>query len=119
MRYRMTLSVAAAALIFSSMPAFATNNVQNLLQSNGCTACHTQSQKIIGPPWGWMAHHYQGKKDAVDSVAAFIIKGGVGYWKQWTGAIPMPSHPNLTKVQSEEIAKWVLAQPPIKPPAQN
>ena len=119
MRYRMILSVAAAAALLSSVPALAAGNVQNMLQSNGCTACHTQSQKIVGPPWGWMAYHYKGEKGAVDSVANFIIDGGVGYWKKWTGAMPMPSHPNLSKAQAEDIAKWVLAQPSIKPPAQN
>ncbi len=119
MRYRMILSVAAAAALLSSVPALAASNVQNMLQSRGCTACHAQSQKVIGPAWGWIAYRYQGKKNAVNSVTNFIINGGVGYWKPWTGAIPMPSHPYISKAQVEKIAKWVLAQPPIKPPTRN
>ena len=119
MRYRMALSVAAAATLLSSVPALAVGNVQSMLQSNGCTACHAQSRKIIGPAWGWIAYRYQGKKNAVDSVTNFIITGGVGCWEKWTGAIPMPSHHNLSKTQAEEIAKWVLAQPAIKPPTRN
>jgi cytochrome c len=115
----MALSVAAAAALLSSMPALAAGNVQSMLQSNGCSACHAQSQKVVGPAWGWIAYRYQGKKNAVDSVTNFIINGGVGYWEKWTGAIPMPSHPNISKAQAEEIAKWVLAQPAIKPPARN
>lgn len=121
MRYRMTLlvTVAVATFALSRVPALAAGNVQNLIQSNGCSSCHSASTKLVGPPWGWVAYRYQGKKHAVESVAKFIIDGGVGYWQPWTGAIPMPSHPDLSKAQAKEIAKWVLAQPPIKPPARN
>jgi len=119
MKYRMVLTIATVTALLSSMPALAADNVQSMLQSNGCTACHTKSQKIIGPAWGWVAYHYQGKKNAADPVTNFIIKGGVGYWKKWTGLIPMPPHPTLSKVQAKEIARWILAQPPIKPPTRN
>ncbi len=117
MKHRMVLTVAAAAALLTAVPALAASNAQSLIQSNGCSSCHAQSQKVVGPAWGWIAYRYKGKKGAVDSVANFIINGGTGYWKPWTGAIPMPSHPNLTKAQAKEIAKWVLAQPAIKPPA--
>lgn len=119
MRYRMVLSVAATAALLFGVPAMAASNVQGLMQANGCSACHAANMKLVGPAWGWIAYRYQGKKDAVKPVANFIIDGGVGYWKPWTGAIPMPSHPNITKAQAEDIAKWILAQPPIKPPAHN
>ncbi len=117
MKYPILLTAAALLAIAASAPSQA-QSTQGLLQSNGCTACHAQSQKLVGPAWGWIAYRYQGKKDAVKSVADFIINGGVGYWKPWTGGVPMPSHPNLSKAQAEQIAKWVLAQPAVKPPAQ-
>jgi cytochrome c len=117
MKYPILLSAAALLAIAASAPSQA-QDTQGLLQSNGCSACHAQAQKVVGPAWGWIAYRYQGKKDAVKSVADFIINGGVGYWKPWTGGVPMPSHPNLSKAQAEQIAKWVLAQPAVKPPAQ-
>lgn len=119
MKYRMALSLAAAAALMASVPAFAASSAQQLIQSNGCSACHAEKQKMVGPAWGWVAYRYQGKKDAVSSVANFIINGGIGYWKPWTGGVPMPSHPNLTKAQAKTIAKWILSQPTIKPPAKS
>lgn len=119
MKYRMVLSVAALAALLTTFPAFAASSAQSLIHSNGCASCHNQSQKLVGPPWGWIAYRYQGKKDAVNAVANFIINGGVGYWKPWTGGIPMPSHPNLSKTQAKQIAKWVLSQHAIKPPAKS
>ena len=121
MKHRTVLSIAAAAALSMSfaLPALAASNAQSLIQSNGCASCHAQGQKLVGPAWGWISYRYQGKKDAVDAVANFIINGGVGYWKPWTGGIPMPSHPNLTKDQAKEIAKWILSQPAIKPPAKS
>ncbi len=86
------------------------------MQSNGCTGCHAASVKVVGPPWTWIAYRYKGKKNAVKPVAEFIVNGGTGYWKPWTGGIPMPSHRNLSKTQAQDIARWILAQTAVKPP---
>lgn len=119
MRHKIILSTTLAASLLLSVPAIAANNnAQSLIQSNGCSSCHAESQKVVGPAWGWIAYRYKGKKDAVSSVANFIINGGLGYWKKWTGGVPMPSHPNLSKAQARTIAKWVLKQPAIKPPSE-
>jgi len=93
-------------------------NVSKLMSSEGCSACHTEKTKRIGPAWGWVAWRYKNKKGeaSVNEVADFIISGGTGYWKKWTGGIPMPAHSNLSRKQAQAIAKWVLEQPPIKPP---
>ena len=70
----------------------------------------------MGPAWDWIAYRYKDKKNAVKSVAEFIINGGMGYWKPWTGGIPMPSHHNLSKAQAMAMARWILAQPAVKAP---
>jgi len=119
MKYGFLVSAAAGAALFAALPALAASNAQQLIQSNGCSACHAAKHKVVGPAWGWVAYRYKGKKDAVSSVANFIINGGVGYWKPWTGGVPMPSHPDLTKDQAQTIAKWVLAQPAVKPPSHS
>jgi len=100
-----------------ALPGYAAAaSMQQTLKTNGCTGCHAASTKLVGPAWGWVAYHYRGKKDAVDTVADFIVNGGIGYWKPWTSGIPMPSHHNLSKTQAEAIAQWILSQPSIKPP---
>lgn len=90
--------------------------VPDMLKSNGCTGCHAAATKRVGPAWGWVAYHFKGRKDAVETVANFIINGGIGYWKPWTNDLPMPAHHNLSKSRAETIARWILSRPPIKPP---
>lgn len=116
MKLLSAIALSAAAVVAAPLSAHAAADAQQLMSQNGCSACHAAKQKVIGPAWGWVAYHFQGQKDAVDTVADFIINGGVGYWKPWTGEIPMPSHPNLTKDEARTIAKWVLSQTPIQPP---
>ena len=115
-RYRV-MAAGAAALLAAAVSAHAAENAKQLMDSHGCFSCHAVDMKIVGPAFSWVAYHYQGKKGSLDTVANFIIDGGVGYWKPWTGTIPMPSHPNITKDQAKTIAKWVLSQKPVKPPA--
>ncbi len=104
--------ILALALPFYAFAA----SVPDLLKSNGCTGCHAATTKRVGPAWGWVAYRFKGKKDAVETVANFIINGGTGYWKPWTGDLPMPAHHNLDKSQARAIAGWILSRPPIKPP---
>ena len=92
MKYPILITAAALLAIAASAPSQA-QSTQGLLESNGCSACHAASQKVVGPAWGWIAYRYQGKKGAVKSVADFIINGGVGYWKPWTGGGSMASNP--------------------------
>lgn len=110
------LAFVAALVAAVALPAHADQSATQLINANSCRTCHADKTKVIGPAFGWIAYHFKGQKDAVNTVADFIINGGVGYWKPWTGTIPMPSHPNLTKAQATTIAKWILSQPPIKPP---
>lgn len=105
-----------AAVAMGSLTAHAASNASQLMNANGCSACHADTVKVIGPAWGWISYRYKDQKNAAEAVADFTINGGVGYWKPWTGNIPMPSHPNLTKAQARMIAQWILSQPPIEPP---
>lgn len=113
------LPLALAATVLSAttaVTAAATPGAAQLMNANGCSTCHADKVKVIGPAWGWISFHFQGQKDAAETIADFIINGGVGYWKPWTGDIPMPSHPNLSKDDARTIADWILSQPPVEPP---
>ena len=44
-------------------------------------------------------------KQAVDALAAKIMKGGSGVW----GAIPMPANPQVNDADAKKLAAWVLS----------
>lgn len=111
------LVVALGFAVSASAAGSGKAGVQKIIQSQGCTGCHTAKTKLVGPAWGWIAWRYRDKpkKASVNDVAKFIISGGTGYWKKWTGGIPMPAHSDLSMAQARAIARWVLEQSPVKP----
>jgi cytochrome c len=89
----MALSVAA--------PAMAD---QALATSKNCMACHAVDKKLVGPSYKDVAAKYAGQKDAVDKLAAKIIKGGAGVW----GPVPMPANAQVNDADAKKLAAWVL-----------
>ena len=73
----LTLSVAAPAMADLA-----------LATSKNCMACHAVDKKLVGPSYKDVATKYAGQKDAVDNLAAKIIKGGSGVW----GPVPIPAN---------------------------
>ena len=90
----MTLSVAAPALADEA-----------LAKSKNCMACHAVDKKLVGPSYKDVAAKYAGQKDAVDKLAAKIIKGGSGVW----GPVPMPANAQVNEADAKKLATWVLA----------
>jgi S-disulfanyl-L-cysteine oxidoreductase SoxD len=84
-----TLAVAAAA----GQPPM------DLLQKNGCVACHAVGSKIVGPAFVDVAKKHAGK---ADYLAAKIRSGGAGVW----GEIPMPPQA-ISAGDAENIAQWL------------
>lgn len=91
----MTVSVAA--------PAMAD---QALATSKNCMACHAVDKKLVGPAFKDVAAKYAGQKDAVDNLAAKIVKGSSGVW----GPVPMPANAQVNEADAKKLATWVLAQ---------
>mgnify|MGYP000039931379 CR=1 FL=1 len=79
--------------------------VANHLNAN-CLACHSVDQKLVGPAYKDVAAKYAGQKDAVDKLAAKIIKGGSGVW----GPVPMPANAQVNDAEAKKLAAWVLTQ---------
>ena len=73
----MTLSVAGPAMADLA-----------LATSKNCMACHAVEKKLVGPSYKDVANKYAGQGDAVNKLAAKIVKGGSGVW----GPIPMPAN---------------------------
>ena len=97
-----SLYVTALTLAVLSNPAWAS---KELAQKNACLACHATDKKLVGPSYQDVAKKYNGQKDAEDTLAASIKKGGAGKW----GPIPMPAQAALSDADAKALAAWVLA----------
>ena len=98
MKRALFVLAAAAAL---SGPALAD---QALATAKNCMACHAIDKKLVGPAYKDVAAKYAGQKDAVDKLAAKIIKGGSGVW----GPVPMPANAQVNDAEAKKLAAWVL-----------
>ena len=94
-----TTLVALTAL--SASPAFAQ---LELAQKRNCMACHSVDKKVLGPAYKDVSAKYAGQKDAVDKLAAKVVKGGSGAW----GNIPMPANPQVTDAEAKQLVQWIL-----------
>lgn len=75
-----------------------------LATSKNCMACHAVDKKLVGPSYKDVAVKYAGQKDAVDKLAAKIMKGGAGVW----GPVPMPANAQVSDAEAKKLAAWVL-----------
>lgn len=94
------LAVTVAVLV--AAPAFAD---QALATAKNCMACHAVDKKLVGPAYKEVAAKYAGQKDAVDKLAAKIIKGGSGVY----GPVPMPANTQVNEAEAKKLAAWVLS----------
>ena len=79
---------------------------QALATAKNCMACHAVDKKLVGPAYKEVAAKYAGQKDAVDKLAAKIVKGGSGVW----GPVPMPANTQVSDAEAKKLAAWVLSQ---------
>jgi cytochrome c len=92
-----------AALAAISAPVLAD---QALATAKNCMACHAVDKKLVGPAYKDVAAKYAGQRDAVDRLAAKIMKGGAGVW----GPVPMPANAQVNEAEAKKLAAWVLTQ---------
>ena len=93
------LAAGAAFAAVLSAPALADEASEKLAKDKGCTACHANEKKLVGPAYKEVAKKYKGDAKAPAMLAEKIVKGGQGVW----GPIPMP--PN--KVTEDDAKKMV------------
>ncbi|RYE22436.1 MAG: c-type cytochrome, partial [Sphingobacteriales bacterium] len=84
---------------------------KNLMLSLDCKACHTETQKSIGPSFTAVAEKYKTSPDAGSFLPAKIIKGGSGVW----GEVPMPAHLSLKEAEARQIVTWIRSLAYDKP----
>jgi cytochrome c len=77
MKSKLLLLGAVAAL--AAGPVLAQSGA-DLVKSKGCTTCHAQDQKKVGPAFNDIAAKYKGQSGAADKLAA-ALKEGKGHPK--------------------------------------
>ncbi len=78
-----------------------------LVESSDCLRCHGMDRRYVGPSFRQIAARYQDRPDAAAYLARKIREGSVGEW----GRTVMPRHPQVTEVQAQAMALWVLSLP--------
>ena len=78
-----------------------------LITETTCLACHSTTQKSIGPTYKDVAKKYEKDPKAVEQLAGKILTGGVGVW----GEQPMPPHPQHTIEQTRQMIEAILKVP--------
>ena len=76
-----------------------------LAKAKNCMACHSVTNKVVGPAFKDVAAKYAGQKDAEDKLTQKVLKGGSGVW----GAVPMPANSQLNEAEARTLVKWVLS----------
>lgn len=92
---------ALAAAVVVATPAMAQ---MELAKAKNCLACHAVDKKLVGPAYKDVAAKYAGQKDAVDKLAAKVMKGGSGVW----GPVPMPANPQVNEAEAKKLVAWIL-----------
>ena len=78
---------------------------KRLIELSDCQACHTISQKSIGPTYTDIAKKYEKDNNAQKTLAKKIIEGGGGVW----GEQVMAPHPQHKLSEAEDMVKYILS----------
>lgn len=76
-----------------------------LLAKSDCLACHSETNKIVGPAYNEVAKKYAPTEANITHLMDKIIKGGSGVW----GDIPMTPHPTLAKADVKLMVQHILS----------
>ena len=98
-----TVAIAAAGLFVSGV-AFAQSG-EDLLKKAGCTACHSNDKKVVGPAYVEVAAKYKGDAGAAAKLADKVKKGGSGVW----GPVPMPPNAAVADADIKTMITYILA----------
>ncbi len=99
MKFTPALLLALATV--ATAPAFAN---ADLAQKKNCMACHAVDKKVVGPGYKEIATKYASQKDAVDTLAQKVIKGGAGVW----GPVPMPANAQVNEAEAKQLVQWIM-----------
>jgi cytochrome c len=76
----------------------------DLAKAKNCMACHSVTNKVLGPSFKDVAAKYAGQKGAEDKLVQKVLKGSSGTW----GSIPMPANAQVSEAEAHTLVKWIL-----------
>ena len=104
----MHLRVRKIAFLFLLASAFLASSSwadMALANSKNCMSCHHSDRKVVGPAMKEIAKRYANEPLALATLTTKIQKGGAGVW----GVVPMPANPQVSEVEAQKLAAWVLS----------
>ena len=103
MKKILTITLILTATLFAQ-------SAQNILETNGCFACHAVASKKSAPAFAGIAK--RNKRFNADNAQASIINGikngSEGKYRHFTGV--MPAFPHLDNESLRTVADYILAQ---------
>ena len=104
------VSMKIAAVVLAAAGLLVTGAVQadageDLVKKSGCTACHSNDKKIVGPAYKEVAVKYKSDAGAAAKLAEKVKKGGQGAW----GPVPMPPNPAVSDADLKTMIAYILA----------
>jgi len=77
----------------------------DLALKKNCLACHQIDKRKYGPNFKEVAAKYADQKNAADTLARKIRRGGTGVW----GPDVMPPQPQVSAAEARALASYVLS----------
>ncbi|WP_149276983.1 c-type cytochrome [Pareuzebyella sediminis] len=77
-----------------------------LMKNSTCFGCHADKATHTGPSFSEIADRYENTSTHIVSLSNSILEGSKGLW----GNTEMPSNPDLTVSETEQISKFILEQ---------
>jgi cytochrome c551/c552 len=69
-----------------------------------CYICHSDREPLVGPAFADIATAYQGRRDAVPSIAN-DIRAGMKTGGPWH----MPPHPEVSREEARAMARYIMS----------
>ena len=96
--------VALAVAVLSVTGVAAAQAPADLLQKNGCTACHAIDKKVIGPAYNDVSVKYKGDAGAAAKLMTKVKQGGAGVY----GPIPLPPQTQVSDADLKTMITYIL-----------
>ena len=98
--------LAFALMAAFSIPASAVDEATaiDIAMKNGCLACHSLDNKLVGPAWKAVGKKYAGDPAAAEQLVVKVKKGTKGTW----GIVPMPPNATVKDADVRTLVQFVL-----------